>query len=552
MADLESNQADDQERFARYREAIAQIGDGFFVLNAQMRLIEVNAPLCRMFGCAEGDLLGRSPIEFVTEASRPLMRETMERIHTTEQRHTRYDAVRADGTTFPMLVRAITHRSREGIVEGSVGFVTDLSDIVQAERTIAASQRELAAILDNMQDTYYRTDAQGRVLRASKSLQRLLGYVESEVLGKDLADFYYAPDDRRRFLSALQAAGGRISHYESRLRHRDGHEVWVSTNAHFVIDDAGNVAGVEGTARDITDLQRAREELRLAAQVFGAASEAILITDAKLHVISVNPAFTELLGMRAEEVIGNRLHTLVLNENGRAGERAVRIALQARGQWSGEVWSRRRNGSGFPCWLSLSTVRDQRGALSHYVAILSDITERKANQARFEFLAHHDPLTLLPNRLLLRERIEQSIARAARSEATLAVLFIDLDDFKRVNDAFGHQTGDAVLRETGRRLLRCVRNTDTVCRYGGDEFVIALTELNDPAYLPEIARKLQHDVQQAIHLPAGEVRVTCSVGMALFPLDGRDHDALMARADASMYRSKRGADERPLLTGGVD
>src|SRR5262249_20836591 len=153
------------------------------------------------------------------------------------------------------------------------------------------------------------------------------------------------------------------------------------------------------------------------------------------------------------------------------------------------------------------------------VAILSDITERKAAQARIEFLAHHDPLTLLPNRLLLRERVEQAIARSSRSNASLGVLFLDLDDFKRVNDTFGHQTGDAVLREIGRRLLRCVRNTDTVCRYGGDEFVIALTDLNDPSYLPEIMRKLRHEVQMPIHLQAGEVRVTCVVGSALYPVD---------------------------------
>jgi len=221
--------------------------------------------------------------------------------------------------------------------------------------------------------------------------------------------------------------------------------------------------------------------------------------------------------------------------------------MQVRGQWSGEVWSRRRNGTGFPSWLSLSTVRNEKGGASHCVAILSDITERKATQARFEFLAHHDPLTLLPNRLLLRDRVEQTISRGSRTQTSLALLFVDLDDFKRVNDDFGHQTGDAVLREVGRRLLACVRNTDTVCRHGGDEFVIALTDLGDPAYLPEIAAKLMQEVRAPIRLQSGQVSVRCSVGVALYPRDGRDHESLLAHADASMYTAKRGADSLPVL-----
>jgi diguanylate cyclase (GGDEF)-like protein/PAS domain S-box-containing protein len=547
MAEKKTAGTGDREDLARYRDAIIQVGDGFFVLNAQMRLTEVNAALCTMFGRTEAELIGRGPLEFITEAGRPLMRQMMESIATTEQRRTRYEGIRADGSTFPILVRAATHRDRNGAVESSVGFVTDLSEIVQAEHAIATSQGELAAILDNMQDTYYRTDAAGLVLRASKSLQRLLGYVENEVVGRNLADFYFEPAERAQFLAALQANGGAVSHFETRLRHRDGREVRVSTNAHFVVDAAGKVVGVEGTARDITDLHRAREELRLAAQVFSAATEAILITDPELSIISVNPAFADLLGVAAQEAIGRPLLAFAVIEGGSAGERELRNTMQARGQWSGEVWSRRRNGNGFPCWLSLSTVRDERGAPAQCVAILSDITERKATQARFEFLAHHDPLTLLPNRLLLRDRVEQSISRAARSQTSLALLFIDLDDFKRVNDDYGHQTGDAVLREVGRRLLGCVRNTDTVCRHGGDEFVIALTDLNESTYLPEIAHKLRHELQLPIRLQGGEVRISCSVGVALYPRDGRDHDALLAHADASMYSAKRGVDTESLL-----
>lgn len=529
----------ERARWERYRDAIAQVGDGFFVLGADLRLVEVNEALCRMFGRPAEEFIGRSPLEFVTESSRPLMRQMMKRIATTEVRHTHYEGLRPDGSAFPILVRAVTHRNRHGDVESSVGFVTDLSPIVAAQQALAQSERELRAILDEMQDTYYRTDAEGRILRLSRSAERLLGYRIEEAIGRNLADFYFDPAQRTHFLQALRDGGGAITNYEGRLRHRDGHEVWVSTSAHFYYDADGRIAGVEGTTRDITDLRRAREELRLAAHVFRAASEAIVVTDPHLAVLSVNPAFVDILGVAPERAAGRSLFEFVQIAEVADGAEAARRALEGRGQWGGEVWSRRRDGSGFPCWLSLSAVRDERGALVHAVAILSDITERKATQARIEFLAHHDPLTLLPNRLLLRDRVEQSISRCARSGAMLALLFVDLDDFKRVNDGFGHAVGDAVLREIGRRLAACVRETDTVSRHGGDEFVIALTDLTEDAAVPEIVRKLQREVATPIRLPAGEVRVRCSVGTALFPRDGCDFDTLIERADAAMYAAKR-------------
>lgn len=533
--------ADDRRSLARYRDAISRVGDGFFVCDRRWRLVEVNEAFCRMYGGAEKDLIGRSPLELVTEQSRSLMLQTMQLFETTDRRTTRYDAVRIDGSVFPVLVRGLTHRDADGNIDSSIGFVTDLSEIVQAEQAVARSQRDMTAILDNMQDTYYRTDAQGRLLRVSKSCEKLVGFKEGEGLGLDLATFYFEPSDRNRFLAALQAGGGSVSHYEERMRHRDGREVWVSTNAQFVFDDSGKPVGVEGVARDITDLRRAREDLRLAAQVFRAATEAILITDPALSVISVNPAFVDLLGIEPAQAVGKPLMSFALIDGDRAGERQVQAALQARGHWSGEVWSRRRNGIGFPCWLSISAVRDPADVVTHWVAMLSDITERKATQARFEFLAHHDPLTLLPNRLLLRDRVEQSISRASRGQAVVAILFIDLDDFKRINDERGHQTGDAVLREIGRRLLACVRSTDTVCRHGGDEFVIALTDLNDATYVPEIAAKVKSEVQTPIRVGDQEARISCSIGVAVYPQDGHDHDTLLAHADASMYDMKRGS-----------
>jgi diguanylate cyclase (GGDEF)-like protein/PAS domain S-box-containing protein len=528
-------------RWLGYRAAIEHAGDGFFVIDNDFRFVEVNDTLCAMFGYSSDEMLGRSPLEFATPQSRVELLRQWQSLGTAQRRRYRIEGLRKDGTLIPVLVRSVTHIAADGEIAGSVGFVTDLSEIEQAQQTLAASERELRSILDNMQDTYYRTDTDGRIVRASKSAERLLGYPLEELIGRRLADLYVDPSERDRFLSVLAANGGSVQHFEARLRRRDGTVIWVSTNAQYYRDAAGRVAGVEGTTRDITDARRAQDELRLAARVFECAAEGIVITDRALAILSVNPAFAEMVGVEPAPASGRRLAEFVAEGTGADFEARLREALTLYGQWSGEVRARRVDGSAFPSWLSVSTVRDAAGAPTHCVATFSDITERQASQARMAFLAHHDPLTQLPNRLLLRDRVDQAISRSARSGTKLALLFVDLDHFKQVNDSFGHQTGDALLREIAGRLAHCVRETDTVSRHGGDEFVIALPDLTDVSVVERVARCVAEQVAAPLHAGGVEVRVSCSIGAAIYPGDGEDYDALVRRADASMYAAKRAA-----------
>ncbi len=534
-------QHDDPTRWSHYRKAIEHAGDGFFAVDRQLRIVEVNDTLCAMFGYARHQLLGRNPLDFAAPEWRATLREQWQSIDRVERRRYRIDGQRRDGSRFPALVRSVTHRGADGAIEGSVGFVTDLSEIEQAQQAIAASERELRSILDNMQDTYYRTDVDGRIVRASKSAERLLSYPLEDLIGRRLADLYCEPSERAELLRRLEVEGGSVRQFEARLRRGDGTVIWVSTNAQYCRDAAGRVVGVEGTTRDITEARRAQDELRLAARVFECAAEGIVITDRALSILSVNPAFVEMAGIAPERASGKRLVEFAADACGEDLETRLYQALAQHGQWSGEVRARRGEGRGFASWLSVSTVRDRAGEPTHCVAMFSDITERTASQARMAFLAHHDPLTQLPNRLLLRDRVDQAISRAARTGTKLALLFVDLDDFKRVNDSFGHQTGDALLREIAHRLAHCVRETDTVSRHGGDEFVIALPDLTDVAVVERVARCIVERVSAPLHAGGTEVRVSCSIGVALYPGDGEDCDTLVRRADASMYAAKRAA-----------
>jgi diguanylate cyclase (GGDEF)-like protein/PAS domain S-box-containing protein len=526
----------ESERF--YQHVIESTVDGFFLVDTEQRFTEVNDRMCELFGYAREEWLGRMPIDFVTAASRAELLAQIDRIAATDHRRYQLVGQRKDGGTFPVLLNTTTHRNRRGEVVGAFGFATDLTPIVEAQRAVAESERELRTILDNLQDTYYRTDQEGRILRLSPSAERLLGYAPEELVGRHMSDLYAMPGERDAFLSALRANGGTVSGQETHLRHRDGRDIWVLTNAHFVRNDAGAVIGVEGTTRDITERRRAEEQIRLAAKVYENSSEGVLVTDAENRIVSVNPAFSLITGYEAHEVIGRKPSLLSSGRHDAEFYAAMWRSLERDGRWRGEIWNRRKSGETFPEWLSIASVRDAEGRLTHHVALFSDITDRKQAEERIDFLAHHDPLTELPNRLLFKDRFERAMAHGLRADTRTALLFVDLDRFKAVNDSLGHLVGDTLLRDAAQRLQACVRETDTVCRQGGDEFLVALTDVREDEAVARVAEKVLAALAQSFKIEAHEVMISSSIGIAIGPNDGKDFETLLRKADLAMYHAK--------------
>jgi diguanylate cyclase (GGDEF)-like protein/PAS domain S-box-containing protein len=285
---------------------------------------------------------------------------------------------------------------------------------------------------------------------------------------------------------------------------------------------------------------RAEQLARLYARVFESSGEAVIIADAQQRIVAVNPAFTRITGYAAGEVLGRNPSLLASGRHDAEFYQRMWHALQTTGHWQGEIWNRRKNGELFAERQTISAVRDERSQITHYVAIFSDITERKAVEARMVHLAYHDALTGLPNRLLLVDRLQQAIAAGRRNGEQVAVMLLDLDGFKQVNDTLGHLAGDALLRLVAQRLVECVRESDTVCRLGGDEFVLLLQRVRQPPDVGRVASKIQSAIGAPSPLgPAGEARVTPSIGIALCPQDAMDAESLLQRADAAMYEAKR-------------
>ena len=290
--------------------------------------------------------------------------------------------------------------------------------------------------------------------------------------------------------------------------------------------------------RDITRRKQQEAELRLWAKVFEGSNEAILITDAHLNIILVNKTYEKIMGYTEDEVLGVDTAKVGAQLHSHSFFRNMVHILKERGYWQGELINKRKNGEKFPTWYSISQVLNAEGQPENYIAIFSDISERKKSRERIDFLAHHDSLTELPNRALLNDRLEMAINTAKRRDEKVGLLFIDLDRFKNINDSLGHSAGDQVLRQTAARLCAAVRTDDTVARLGGDEFVVLLPRVRDERSLAEVAIKLRDEILRPYVLEDMPLHLSPSIGIAVFPDDGDNPSTLIKNADAAMYLAK--------------
>ncbi len=354
------------------------------------------------------------------------------------------------------------------------------------------------------------------------------------------------PGELERMTEATRATinHGQVFDLTFRIRRNDGQVRFMRNRAALHSDERGLPSRLIGATEDVTLRDTQEADLRVAATVFDC-QEAIVVTDAKLQILRVNRAFTDLFGYTPAEIHGRSPRILRSHRQDAAFFDAMWKEIAQVGFWQGEYWSRRKDGTEFPVWLNISTVHDQRGQVSHYVATHTDITLRKAAEDEIKQLAFHDALTQLPNRRLLEDRLQRAVIQAKRDKRHLALLFVDLDKFKPVNDEYGHQVGDELLQAVALRLQSCVRESDTVARPGGDEFVILLSVVDVPEDAMAVADKVRQSVSEPFTLPQGQtVSISSSIGIAIYPEHGRDVAELSMHADVAMYRAKAAGRDR--------
>ncbi len=379
-----------------------------------------------------------------------------------------------------------------------------------------------------------------RVLFVSEAIQDLVGHTPEQWLqDQHFWINYIHPDDQERVLEDMTRLyhQGWIDH-EYRFRHQDGGYRWVHDKRVLLRDAAGQPREVVGSWMDISPRKRAEQQQRLWAQVFASSGEAIFVTDAQQRIVLVNQAFVHITGYSEAEVLNQGPERLEQKQGACDTSRGIWQVVRDSGRWQGEVRYRRRTGEGFPAWLSLSRVRNDNGEIIHFVAILKDLSESLAAEQRIQYLAHYDSLTGLPNRNLLRERLSLEIAHTRRRGSGLAVLFLNLDRFKTINDSLGHQQGDRLLQIVARRLGACVRASDTVSRQGGDEFIVLLPDIHGYEDAAHVAEKILQQLALPCKLDSYELIVGVSIGISLLGDDGDDLEVLIKSADLAMYHAK--------------
>ena len=319
-----------------------------------------------------------------------------------------------------------------------------------------------------------------------------------------------------------------------------GNQLYLEIDAGPIYDEAGHLVAVVETLRDMTLRESAEEKQRLYAKVFENSGEAILISDSNNRIVAVNQALEMDTGYTKGELIGKDPRILSAGKTPRETFRLMWAALQDKeaGFWQGELWDLRKDGSIYPKWAAITAVHDAKGSLTNYIASYTDISERKTSEARIAHLAHHDALTGLFNRYSLENRLAQSLLAARRENRQMAVIFIDLDRFKIINDTLGHHVGDLLLVEVANRLSACVRESDIVARLGGDEFVVALTSLANDMDAAHVVKKIIAALEIPCEIEGKQLHTTLSVGISFFPDNGEDVDALMKNADTAMYHAK--------------
>ncbi|MGA7617047.1 MAG: EAL domain-containing protein [Thermoanaerobaculia bacterium] len=414
-------------------------------------------------------------------------------------------------------------------------IIHDITDRKQTERALVESEAKFRSIFDFAPVGIYQSTPEGEFLTVNATLARILGYESpDEVMSRHLGeDIYFFTEDRLAVVSRYESTG-RAADLEVIWKKKDGKAIWVQLNAHAIRDEEGKTLYFEGFVYDITERKRAESTMQSQSAAMEASMDGIAILSDHGQFTYVNQAFVRLYGYSdPEDLLGRRWTMLFDAREYRRFVNDVMPDFRKQGQWRGESAGRRRSGSVFPQELSLTVIEN-----GGFVCVVRDITERTYAEEQIKHLAYHDVLTSLPNRLLFKDRLSVAIAQAQRTGRKVAVLFLDLDHFKKINDSVGHNVGDQLLQHVASRIQACIRESDTVARFGGDEFTVLLSTLTRADDAVFIATKILESIRHPFHLSGKETFISTSIGISVHPDDGEDAETLIKNADTAMYQAK--------------
>jgi diguanylate cyclase (GGDEF)-like protein/PAS domain S-box-containing protein len=514
--------------------------NGYWVVDLQGNLLKANQVYAEMSGYSVDELVNMHVTRLDVQDDETKVNARIEKL--LAQGHDRFES---------------RHRHKKGhlfevdvaikYVRGSNHFFVSFRNLSERNiyrQELHESEEKYRRLFENAGDLAYSTDLNGVFTAVSESLLEVTGYSREELIDFPIGKIL-TPENlelAKRMTAAKLAGDKQVTRYELEITDKQGRQIpleLVTTLTHR----HGVPVGVQGIGRDISERKRLETDLRIAATAF-ESQESLMITDACGVILRINKAFTNCTGYTTEEVVGQTPRIFKSGRHDADFYRKMWESIDRTGGWQGEIWDRRKNGEVYPKWLTISAVRGIDGGVTHYVGSHVDITERKAAEEQIRQLAFHDPLTRLPNRQLLLDRLQHSLISNARSGRKGALLFIDLDNFKTINDTLGHAMGDLLLQQTAERLISCMREGDTVARLGGDEFVVMLKNLSRQTieaaeHAEAVGEKILASLSQPYRLGTHTFRSSGSIGATIFSGTPQETEELLKQADIAMYQAKK-------------
>jgi diguanylate cyclase (GGDEF)-like protein/PAS domain S-box-containing protein len=525
---------------ALLRRVIDTIPDLIFFKDATGRYMGCNKAFEAFAGRDEQAQVGKTDFDFFDHKTASFFREQDRRMmESGETRQNEEWVTYPDGRQVLLNTVKTPFGNAHGEAVGVLGISRDITAQFQTQSDLKARDETYRAMLSTAVDGFWIVDNHGQVIEVNEAYARMSGYTREELLGMAISkiDCIDSPSVVAARTQRIVANGSDV--FESQHRRKNG-AVWpVEVSANFWPEQGRHFVFI----RDITQRKLAEAQLQQAAEVFENTQDGMMVTDLNDVIVRVNRAFTELTGYTEAEALGQKPSMLTSPQQDRSVFAAMRKDLAQKGRWKGEITNRRKSGEDFPQWMTISSVHDAAGKISHRVSTFTDISLLKEAQAKVHNLAFFDPLTQLPNRRLLLDRLHRAVASSARRKTCGAVLQIDLDHFKLLNETEGHEVGDQLLLDVARRLMGCVRDQDSLAHQGGDDFIVILEdlghELHEAATRAEmVAEKILQSLREPYQLGSIGYNSQASVGIAIFHAQEDSAEEVLKRADTAMYRAK--------------
>ncbi|SDH43914.1 PAS domain S-box-containing protein/diguanylate cyclase (GGDEF) domain-containing protein [Pseudomonas benzenivorans] len=499
-------------------------------------LLEVNGAFEQQTGIPVSEALGKTATDLDIWGIPGIGPTLLKRLQGESLRNLEMPFRRRNGELFTGLISAQAFQLAD--TPALVVIVRDISQLKATQQQLLISEEKFAKAFHASPDGLLISRVRdGLLIEVNDGFSRITGYSSSEAAHRSTLELgvWANPEDRARMIEQINLHGS-VRDLSVPIRTRAGQIRLCELSAQLM--PIGDEPCLLTIARDITERQLMQEKLQQAATVFESTAEGVMITDTRQRIVAVNRAFSEITGYSEAEALGQTPRLLASGQHDSAFYSAMWHQLDAAGHWQGEIYNRRKNGELYPGWLTISAVRSKDRQTTHFVGVFADISSLKHAQARLDHQAHHDPLTGLPNRLLFETRLRLALEDAQADDRQGAVLFLDLDRFKHINDSLGHPVGDQLLKGIALRLREQVRDIDTVARLGGDEFIILLPGLHQVGDAEQVANKLLACFNPPFQIDDHEFHISASIGVSLYPKDGLDVATLVKNADAAMYRSK--------------